>query len=108
MKLRDLAARLGCELRGDGEVEIERIASIEDAGDRALTFVASPRYAAKLGETSAVAVIVPPDLELRLPSIVSSNPYLTYARAARLLHPGASPRTRRASHGERPPEGPAR
>lgn len=91
MKLRDLATRLDCELRGDGEVEIERIAPIEDAGDGALTFVASPRYAAKLGETSAAAVIVPADLEPDLPSIVSSNPYLTYARAARLLHPGRRP-----------------
>ncbi len=91
MKLRDLAARLECELRGDGEVEVDRIAPIEDAGEGALTFISSPRYAAKLGETGAVAVIVPPDLEPGLPSIVSSNPYLTYARAATLLHPARRP-----------------
>ena len=36
-------------------------------------------------------MIVPADLEPDLPSIVSSNPYLTYARAARLLHPGRRP-----------------
>ena len=52
-------------------------------------------------------MIVPADLEPDLPSIVSSNPYLTYARAARLLHPGRRPEPGVHDHGERPPEGPA-
>src|SRR5215510_14300665 len=32
MKLRELAERLACRLEGDGEIEIVRVAGIEDAG----------------------------------------------------------------------------
>ena len=44
MKLRELAERLACRLEGDGEIEIVRVAGIEDAGPGDLTFVANPKY----------------------------------------------------------------
>ena len=44
MKLAEIAARLGCELRGDGTVEIHGLAPIEEATPGTLTFVANPRY----------------------------------------------------------------
>ena len=43
MLLRDVAERLGCELRGDGSVRVERVAAIEEAGPGDLTFVANPQ-----------------------------------------------------------------
>ena len=91
MILRELASRLGCTLRGDGEVEIHRVAGIDDSGPGDLTFVANPRYVPRLSKTRASAVIVAPELETPLPSLVTSNPYLAYARAATLLHPPARP-----------------
>jgi len=85
--LRDLADRLGCALRGDGGVDVTRVAPIENAGPGSLTFVANAKWAAKLKATRAAAVIVVPSLETPLPSILSDNPYLTFARAVSVLHP---------------------
>ncbi len=91
MILRELASRLGCPVRGDGEVEVQRVRGIEDSGPGDLTFVANRRYVTRLSTTRASAVIVSPELETPLPSLLSPNPYLAYARAARLLHPDQHP-----------------
>jgi UDP-3-O-[3-hydroxymyristoyl] glucosamine N-acyltransferase len=91
VKLAELAARLGCALRGDGEVDVRRLAGIDDAGPGDLTFVSNPRYVPRLAVTRASAVIVPPDLATPLPSLLTPNPYLAYARAAALLHPRPRP-----------------
>jgi UDP-3-O-[3-hydroxymyristoyl] glucosamine N-acyltransferase len=87
VKLALLAARLGCTLRGDGEVEVARVAGLGEAGPGDLTFVSGARYAPQVKTTRASAVIVPEGLETALPSLVSDNPYLTFARAVSLLHP---------------------
>jgi UDP-3-O-[3-hydroxymyristoyl] glucosamine N-acyltransferase len=87
MKLGALAALLGCELRGDGDVEITGVAGLEDASDGDLTFVANPKYAARLAATKASAVILSdtaPDVPL--PSLRTSNPYLCFARALEQFH----------------------
>ena len=44
MKLRDLAERLDCRLEGDGDVEIRRVAGIQDAEPGDVTFLANPKY----------------------------------------------------------------
>jgi UDP-3-O-[3-hydroxymyristoyl] glucosamine N-acyltransferase len=87
MILLELSSRLGCAVRGDGRVEVRRVAGIEEAGPGDLTFVANRRYAPHLATTRASAVIVSPELATALPSLLSDNPYLTYARAVALLHP---------------------
>jgi UDP-3-O-[3-hydroxymyristoyl] glucosamine N-acyltransferase len=91
MILRVLAERLGCSLRGDGETEVRRVAGIEGAGPGDLTFVANSRYLARLATTRASAVIVAPGVETALPSLLSENPYLAFARAVGLLHPQPKP-----------------
>jgi len=85
--LRELAAQLGCELRGDGGVEIRGVAGIEDAGPGDLTFLANRRYIPLLATTKATAVSLAPNQEAGLPCLVSDNPYLTFARAVALLRP---------------------
>jgi UDP-3-O-[3-hydroxymyristoyl] glucosamine N-acyltransferase len=88
MKLRDIARRLGCELRGDGGVEVTAVAGIEDAPPGALTFLADRRLAARLATTRAAAVILPPDApEAGLPSLRAAHPYLAFVQAVELLHP---------------------
>ncbi len=91
MILRELAARLGCELRGDGDVEITGVAGIEEAGPGDLTFLANRRYVPLLATTRAAAVIVGPKREAPLPCLVSDNPYLTFARAVALVRPRPQP-----------------
>jgi UDP-3-O-[3-hydroxymyristoyl] glucosamine N-acyltransferase len=90
--LRDLAVRLGCELRGDGDVEVHGVGGIEQAGPGDLTFVANPRYASHLQTTRASAVVVGRAQETALPSLVSDNPYLAFVRAVGLLRPPCTPR----------------
>jgi UDP-3-O-[3-hydroxymyristoyl] glucosamine N-acyltransferase len=89
--LRELARHLGCAVRGDGAVEVTRVAGIEEAGPGDLTFVAQAKYAARLPHTRAAAVIVPPAVETALPSLLSDNPYVSFARAVAVLHPEARP-----------------
>jgi UDP-3-O-[3-hydroxymyristoyl] glucosamine N-acyltransferase len=89
--LRELADRLGCTLRGDGNVDVRRVRGIDDAGPGDLTFVSNPRYVPRLAGTRASAVIVSPDLETSLPSVLAANPYLAMARAVALLHPPPAP-----------------
>lgn len=91
MILSELAARLGCELRGDGAVEIRGVAGIEEAGPGDLTFVANRRYLAHLGSTRAAAVVIGPGHETTLPCLVVENPYLAFAKAVALLRPAARP-----------------
>jgi UDP-3-O-[3-hydroxymyristoyl] glucosamine N-acyltransferase len=91
LRLRELAERLGCELRGDGGVEIEGVAGIEQAGPGDLTFLANPRYASHLATTRAGAVILGPGHEAALPCLVSDNPYLAFTQAIAVLRPPSRP-----------------
>lgn len=91
MKLQELASALGCEWRGDGQVEVSRVAGLDEAGPGDLSFLANPRYASKLQATGASAVIVRPDVITPLPAVISDNPYLAFARSLGLLHPASRP-----------------
>lgn len=82
MQLAELAGLLGCELRGDGSVEITRAAPIENAGPGDLTFVANRRYMRFLADLRASAVILPVDAPATAtPSLRAADPYLAFAKA---------------------------
>lgn len=91
MKLRDIANTLDCRLDGDGDLEVTRIAGIEEAQPGDLTFFANPKYAAKVRETRASALILAADADITPPpgvaTLRTANPYLTFARAAELFAP---------------------
>lgn len=92
MKLTDIAARLDCILRGDGDVEIMGVAGIDEANAGHLTFVSNPKYAAKARTTRASAVIVSPDFpEIETATLRSLNPYLVFARAVELFYQSPKP-----------------
>ncbi len=87
MKLEEIARRLGCELRGDGRVEISGAAGIEGAGPGEITFVSNPKYAGKVKDSRAGAIILAPDAaETPIPTLVSDNPYLAFARVIELFY----------------------
>ena len=88
MRLSDLAQRLECRLDGDGEIDIRRVAALEDAGPGDLTFFANPRYAAHLHSTRASAVILSDDADTAPCAMLRcGNPYLTFARAVEIFAP---------------------
>jgi UDP-3-O-[3-hydroxymyristoyl] glucosamine N-acyltransferase len=89
MLLFELASRTGAALDGDGNVDIVRMATLEDAGPGAIACLSNPKYRGQLAGTRAAAVIVAPDVavETALPKLVSANPYATYAKVATILYP---------------------
>ncbi len=87
VKLTEIAARLECLLKGDGDIEVTAVTGIDEAGPGNLTFVSNPKYAAKARTTRASAVIVSNDFpEIETTTLRSSNPYLTFARALELFY----------------------
>jgi len=86
VKLSELAARLECTVEGDGDIDITRLAAIEDAGPGELTFFANPKYADALKRTLASAVIAAPAVS-GIPCAVlrTPEPYVTFARALGLF-----------------------
>ncbi len=85
MKLREIAAALECRLEGDGELEITGVAGIEQAGPTQLTFLANPKYATKVRNTRASAILVAKAIP-SMACLVSENPYLDFARALALFY----------------------
>jgi len=87
MKLSELAAALGCELHGESSIEIVGVAGMEQAGPTELTFLANPKYAHKVKHTRAGAMLVAkPIAGLATAQLISTNPYLDFARALGLFY----------------------
>jgi UDP-3-O-[3-hydroxymyristoyl] glucosamine N-acyltransferase len=91
IRLGELAARLGCELHGNPELEITGVAGVERAGPSELTFLANPKYAPKVKGTRAGAILVKQALPEsgaagQPASLVSKNPYHDFARALALFY----------------------
>jgi UDP-3-O-[3-hydroxymyristoyl] glucosamine N-acyltransferase len=92
MKLRDIAAHLECRLEGDGEIEIRRVAGIEQAEAGDLTFFVNPKYGAHLRRTAASAVILGDRADAAPCAMLrTANPYLAFARAVEMLAPRRAP-----------------
>lgn len=88
VKLSRLAQLLEVELDGDGECEITGLGSLADAGPGQLSFLSNPAYAAQLAATRASAVIVDEKSRGDCPvnKLVSSHPYVSFARASAIFH----------------------
>jgi UDP-3-O-[3-hydroxymyristoyl] glucosamine N-acyltransferase len=83
----EIAEFLGGSVQGDGTVVISGLGTLETAGPDALTFLANPRYAAKVAETSAGAVLMSPGSErYGRTAIEVPNPYLCFAKLLTLFY----------------------
>ncbi|HZV54109.1 MAG TPA: UDP-3-O-(3-hydroxymyristoyl)glucosamine N-acyltransferase [Rhodocyclaceae bacterium] len=93
VRLDEIVARLGGDLAGDGSLRVSRIATLDTAGSDDLSFLANPRYRARLAATRAAAVIVGPEAAQDCPvaAIVTPQPYLYFARVAQWLYPRLRP-----------------
>ena len=87
--VRSLAERLGLSWHGDGEVALERAASLESADARSLGFAVPGTAAERIATSRAGAIIVAEgDADAaRCTVLISERPYVDYARASQLLHP---------------------
>src|ERR1035438_3619628 len=95
MRVKELAAWLGAAWEGDGDLEIRRVAALEDAGPEDLSFITRGRAAKQAGASRAACLVVPEDYgntedgktELRRTVIRARDPRTAVARAISRLHP---------------------
>jgi UDP-3-O-[3-hydroxymyristoyl] glucosamine N-acyltransferase len=84
--LQELATLLGGQVSGDPAVIITGLGTLDTAVAGQITFLANPRYAAKVRTTSASAVVLTAEAEtFGRNVIVVANPYLAFARLLTLF-----------------------
>src|SRR5271157_4744459 len=85
--LRDLAEKLGCRLRGDGSIRIGGISSLQSAKNDSVIFVEEAQHL-DAALTSFAAAVIAGDFAASAtakPILISAQPRLAFARAAKLL-----------------------
>ncbi|MBJ7574276.1 UDP-3-O-(3-hydroxymyristoyl)glucosamine N-acyltransferase [Luteimonas sp. MC1828] len=89
-----LAERFGLVLRGDGETEVDAVATLSGAGPRQLSFLSNPRYRSQLaGSAAGVVVVGEADADgLGRTLLVARDPYVAFAHIAALFDPPQAPR----------------
>ncbi len=89
LTLDELAQLSGAELRGESSRLISRVATLDEAGEGAISFLANRRYKSQLKSTDASAVILAEEDAADCPvdCLVSDNPYLAHARVMSVLYP---------------------
>jgi UDP-3-O-[3-hydroxymyristoyl] glucosamine N-acyltransferase len=85
----ELATRFGCELIGDGDVVVDNVSGLHNAGPGSLSFLSNPRFKEQLSSTKAAAVILREEDadEAPVAALLSDNPYAHYALMAAVIHP---------------------
>lgn len=88
-RLADIVAHFGGRVLGNADTAIAQVASLEQAEEGNIAFLASGKYRAQLEATHASAVIVGENEAdaTTLPRIVSDNPYAYFAKVSALLNP---------------------
>lgn len=88
VKLCDLAKLIDARIVGDPEIEIRRMATIDQAQQGDITFLANPKYLPLLATTRASAVIIGIEVEAptELNLLQCANPYLAFAKILTFLH----------------------
>lgn len=89
LKLAEIAAKIGGEVTGNGEVEIRGVSKIEDAREGEITFLANPKYFKFLKQTKASAVIVPMEVTevVGKPLLHTKNPYYAFLKTVNIFYP---------------------
>ena len=90
--LAEIAGIIGCDVIGDGNLQIVGVSGIKEAGPGHLTFLSNPRYEKFVSETKASAIVVSRefadgDRGCGPALVVSDNPYRAFAEAMALFAP---------------------
>ena len=86
--LHELAIFLDGKVAGDGDVLIERVRGIEEAGKGDMTFVSNARYRKKLETTGASAILVSPGTQAAGKNLlIVEDPYVAFGKALAIFYP---------------------
>src|ERR1044071_7399770 len=93
MHVKDLANWLGAPWEGDGELDVRRVAALEDAGWNDLSFAAPGRGVKQAADSAAGCLLVAEDFDNAGARTVirTRDPRAAAARAIHKLHPPAEP-----------------
>ena len=87
MRLSQIAHTIGCRMTAGEDVEILRVAGIDEAGPGDLTFVSNRKYISHIKTTRASAIILGEDIPpVEIPSLRTEDPYLAFARALEIFY----------------------
>jgi len=84
--LQEIADHVGGTIIGDKSVTIESASTLDSAGAGQITFLSNPKYAPRVKETQAAAVLVAEGLETSAAQIIAEDPYYAFMQAVVLLH----------------------
>jgi UDP-3-O-[3-hydroxymyristoyl] glucosamine N-acyltransferase len=84
--LEEVAHLTGTRIKGNPQIRVYGIGSVENATPDQLSFISDERYLPLIADCQAAVLIVPLSLEdLDRPLLISPRPYLAMARAAQLF-----------------------
>lgn len=91
--LKTLAEKVNGKLVGNPNVSISSIATIQNASNGCISFLANPKYKQYLSSSSASAIIVSPEYseDLKTSGIISDDPYAAYAIISSLFNSHLNP-----------------
>lgn len=88
--LAQIAHILGGELKGNGQVKVNRVGKIEEGGEGAITFLSNPKYEPFIYKTTASAVIVSKEFKpkgsIGASLILVDDPYLSFTALLEEYH----------------------
>lgn len=86
--LNEIAALLNGQVSGDGQVIINHIRGIDEAGEGDLTFISNQKYLKKMETTNASAILVPPGIgKTQRNLIIVKDPYVAFGTILGLFYP---------------------
>jgi UDP-3-O-[3-hydroxymyristoyl] glucosamine N-acyltransferase len=84
--LKELAEHVGGEVRGDGQMVIKAVSTLDKAGAGEITFLSNKKYESLLKTTKASAVIVAKPAETDAALLIAEDPYYALMQIVVLLH----------------------
>ena len=84
--LAQLAQYVGGKIKGNADVKITAVATLENAAATDISFLVNLKYSKALQNTKAGAVIVGKDTDAPIPLLIAEDPYYAFSQIVILLH----------------------
>lgn len=87
MTITELAAKLGADYTGPGDIEIRGVAGIREAREGDITYLSDQKHRNDLAACRASAVIISPDMQgVSIPALVVKNPRYAFSLALGIFY----------------------
>lgn len=87
MKLSEISNLVEGQIVGDGNTEISGIASLQEAKEGDISFLADRKYLRSVGDTKASALLLPKgDWSFEIPIVLCENPYFAFTLVMQHFH----------------------